>query len=147
MGENEKKVGSKVRLEEVAVLNNIYCLKYNLGLQNYNDKKQYPWHLKIVIEAKLLISNTIEKEKELKSQRDIDQKLKRALKNYCRIKELLEIIKSDSRELHWYLCSIDIDYVEIKKVVDNIKKEKYIEFFLYKDEKWSNVELYLIRAS
>jgi len=139
----EKKNRNIFRTEEIMVLNNIYYLKYNKELQNFHDKKRFPWHLKIVIEAKLFFSDPFKKELELELQKKIYEKLKRVLGKYCRIVEVAKIEKPDSIELHWYLCSVYIDYLKVKKVVDKIKLKRNIKFFLSKDQKWDNVQFFL----
>ncbi len=137
-----KKYQSNFRTRKAAIFNDVISLKYNEGLDNDQNKKLYPWHLKIIIESRFLFSSAYNVMQEKLLQSEIKSNIKQTLSKYCKIKQVVELEKQGLKELHWYINSCEIDYLKVKEVIDTIKHKRFIWFYLDFDEKWSRVQAY-----
>jgi len=142
MTTEKSKFQDKFRTEKITVLNNVISVKYNESLDVFLHKDQYPWHLKMIIETRFLFSNARIIEQEEILQSEINKDLRQILSKYCKIKQVVVIEKKALKELHWYLSSVDIDYLKMKAVIDEIKYKRFIWFYLSYDERWDNIQTY-----
>ena len=139
----ERKYRNKFRSENITIFNDVINLKYNEGLNNYPYKNQYPWHLKIIIETRFLFSNARNIEQEEILQNEINKSLSEVIGKYCKIKQVVELEKQCLKELHWFMNSVEIDYLKVKEAIDSIKYKRFIWFYLTYDSKWDNIQTYL----